>query len=71
MIDTVLQWFQQWLPFLQQTGDVLSSAGHSAGDVAGQALGKMDMAGLLALAGALGWAGPVAFACTPWCSSPA
>ncbi|WP_410171279.1 DUF4126 domain-containing protein [Brachymonas denitrificans] len=56
MIDTVLQWFQQWLPFLQQTGDVLSSAGHSAGDVAGQALGKMDMAGLLALAGALGWA---------------
>lgn len=56
MIDTVLQWFQQWLPFLHQAGDVLGSAGHSAGDVAGKALGKMDMAGLLALAGALGWA---------------
>ena len=56
MIDTLTQWFQQWLPFLQQTGAVLGDAGHSAGEVAGRALGTMDLTGMLALAGALGWA---------------
>lgn len=56
MIETLTQWFQQWLPFLQQTSAVLGDAGHSAGAVAGRALGTMDLTGMLALAGALGWA---------------
>ncbi len=56
MTETLMQWWQQLLPYLQQAGVAMSGAGHAAGDVAGQALGRMDMAGMLALAGALGWA---------------
>lgn len=54
--QTVMQWFQQMLPFLQQTGDAISSAGHTAGGAVAPALNKMDMPTMLALAGALGWA---------------
>ena len=56
MTETLMQWWQQLLPYLQQAGVAMSGTGHAAGDVAGQALGRMDMAGMLALAGALGWA---------------
>lgn len=56
VIHTLVQWFQQLLPFLQQTGDAISHAGHTAGGAVAPALHRMDMPTMLALAGALGWA---------------
>lgn len=56
VIPTILEWFHQLLPFLQQTGDAINSAGHVAGGAVAPALNKMDMPTMLALAGALGWA---------------
>lgn len=56
MLTTLTHWFQQFVPFLDKTGEGISSAGHAAGAVAGQALQTMNLPSMLALAGALGWA---------------
>ncbi|MDO5654477.1 MAG: DUF4126 domain-containing protein, partial [Brachymonas sp.] len=56
MLDTVMQWLQQVLPFLNQAGDAVSNAGHTAGAAVSPALQKMNLPSMLALAGALGWA---------------
>lgn len=56
MLEDILQWVQQLLPFLDQAGDSISQAGHSAGAAISPALQKMNLPSMLALAGALGWA---------------
>lgn len=56
MLEDALQWLQQFLPFLDQAGDSISQAGHSAGAAISPALQKMNLPSMLALAGALGWA---------------
>lgn len=56
MLEDITQWLQQLLPFLDQAGDSISQAGHSAGAAINPALQKMTLPSMLALAGALGWA---------------
>jgi hypothetical protein len=50
----------------RQAGDAMASAGGAVAATAGKALSGMDMASLLALAAALGWAS--GFGSTSWCS---